>query len=398
MAAASVSRLLALASLGIVRSRTLRLMTFNIHGWRDAEHVDNLQRLIDVINEERPDVVCLNEALHPFIAPDPSDSYWSAVRERRGHGHRPPEGTRPDPADERNYLHRLAAALGLPHCVFGAAVGEGVEPEPLPLPFEGSFFGQYPFGNAILSRFPLADVRRTLLRVTPEDLDLGNQARTTADLEHRQCTSALVQLPDGGCVGVCVSHLDHKAEELRARQIRQVIDHCHAAFGTAWPSVLVGDLNSFDQSDMDDDGWASIVALYARRGWPPPRPASLVRAALDAAGYADAFALAASAPAPVGTDTAAPPATERPHDAYDASSASSSAAGGTTLHAISRPPVTCWTQTRLDYVLLSPVASGGGPAGLRVRSHRTLQCDASDHLPIVCELELPKHAEGVTEK
>ena len=72
----------------------------------------------------------------------------------------------------------------------------------MPLPFRRSFFGQYPFGNAILSRFELAEVRHILLPVYPPDLALGGQPRTTEDLEDRQLTTAHVMLPDGRAIGV----------------------------------------------------------------------------------------------------------------------------------------------------------------------------------------------------
>eukprot|EP00966_Prymnesium_polylepis_P297438 6872086-Prymnesium_polylepis.2 len=47
-------------------------------------------------------------------------------------------------------------------------------------------------------------------------------------------------------------------------------------------------------------------------------------------------------------------------------------------------PLTCWTQKplfRLDYVLLSP-------GGWTVLDHCTLDSSASDHFPVVVELEL----------
>ena len=46
------------------------------------------------------------------------------------------------------------------------------------------------------------------------------------------------------------------------------------------------------------------------------------------------------------------------------------------------PPPTCWTRTRLDYIMLRrPVQSD-----VSVVSHQTLASDASDHLPVVCDL------------
>ena len=336
--------------LWLAPARALRLVTFNIHGWRDEQHNDNLDRLIDLLKSLRPDVLCLNEVLHPFVAPAPEDEYWLEVRERRGYGYPPPPDSRPDEADQRCYLRRMAEALGLTHFAYGAAAGADAEPTP----FRRSFFGQYPFGNAILSRHELADVRCATMQVGPADLTLGDQPRTENDLEDRQLLSARVMLPDGCCMGVCVTHLDHKAEALRERQAAEVAQHCASAFGDDnLPHVVCGDLNSFDRRDMSATQWASIHDLYQSRGWtPPPQPDSRVQRIFFDAGYEDAF----------------------------------SARSGASSERQALPPPTCWTMTRLDYIWLS-AAAAQGPSSLRVHAHRTIQSDASDHLPIVCDLE-----------
>ena len=50
------------------------------------------------------------------------------------------------------------------------------------------------------------------------------------------------------------------------------------------------------------------------------------------------------------------------------------------------PPPTCWTNTRLDYVLLSQVAAAGA---VRVTAHKTVRdCDVSDHFPVLCEIDI----------
>ena len=56
-------------------------------------------------------------------------------------------------------------------------------------------------------------------------------------------------LPGGVCVGVCVAHFDHKAEELRERKASEVSARCAGAFGRGAddevPHVVCGDhLNS----------------------------------------------------------------------------------------------------------------------------------------------------------
>jgi hypothetical protein len=143
------------------------VVTANIHAWRDSEHDDNLERLCALMRCLQPDVLCLNEVLHPFAPPPPSDPYWEAVRSRRGRGLKlqPPS----DPAN--TCLERLRRALGLEHCTFGAAT------------VQGSFFGDVPFGNAILSRFPLERVAHLIMAPEEGDETLGEQERTPEDLE-----------------------------------------------------------------------------------------------------------------------------------------------------------------------------------------------------------------------
>ena len=44
----------------------VRIVQYNVHAWRDSEHVDNLHRVIAVLKELRPDVLCLNEVRMPL--------------------------------------------------------------------------------------------------------------------------------------------------------------------------------------------------------------------------------------------------------------------------------------------------------------------------------------------
>ena len=60
---------------------------------------------------------------------------------------------------------------------------------------------------------------------------------------------ARLDLPEG-TVGVCSTHLDHKAEQLREKQIRAVISSAQVAFGgqedpRIIPHFICGDLNTF---------------------------------------------------------------------------------------------------------------------------------------------------------
>ena len=340
------ARLLTLLGTTAGTSTTLRLVTFNIHAWRDSSHLDNLDRIISQCKELDADVLCLNEVLHPFTAPALDDPYWDAVRERRGTGYEPPEGS--VPVDESSsYLARLSEALSMPHVAFGSASRSG-------------FFGKYNFGNAVLSRHALSGVRHKLLDLQPGDLTLGGQQRTEADLEPRSATVARVRLPGGQSLGVCVTHLDHKSEELRERQISEAAGVAREAFEGGL-HVLCGDLNSFDKDDMSSATWDTACDFYRSRGWPPPPARSLVCGAMARLGYIDAYR-AWQQRQPLQPTTA-----EQTH-----------------------PPLTCWSHKplyRLDYVFASKPAEDE-LMELVVRSHRTLATDVSDHHAVVVELEL----------
>lgn len=64
------------------------------------------------------------------------------------------------------------------------------------------------------------------------------------------------------------THLDHRSEELRAKQSALVAAAADAAFveagsDTSVPNpvahILCGDLNSFDQHDLDAVGWDAVI-------------------------------------------------------------------------------------------------------------------------------------------
>ena len=96
-----------------------------------------------------------------------------------------------------------------------------------------------PFGNAVLSRYAMEDVTHGVMQPEPEvDLTLGEQGRTLDDLEARGVTTATLVLPQGRRLGVCVTHLDHKAEELREKQARQVLQAARRAFDAPPPSPI----------------------------------------------------------------------------------------------------------------------------------------------------------------
>lgn len=354
-------------------SRRIRVMTYNVHAWRDSDHRDNYGRVLDVIGRVDPDILCLNEVLHPFVAPSTTDGaheYFEAVKRQGGRGVSPPKSSVPRNADE-SFLHLLAESSGLVNWDFRAATDD-------------CFFGRVPFGNAILSRFPIKNCAHVPLLLEPGDIALGEQPRDVVD--PRLFSAATVVLPedcnsDGGGetnLGVCFAHLDQKSEELREKQMLRALSAMEEQMGDT-PHVFCGDLNTFQSSDCNSEGWAAIQELYSSRGWPEPRERSLVLDALMEADYKDAFYQVEAA--------SSAPGTLRP----------SSLDGG--LESVDGemqrgdfPGPTCWTKKtlnvmRIDHLWTSPQRPGA-KFRIQPRQYSRVLTDASDHFPIFADLDL----------
>ena len=378
---------------------SFRLLQYNIHAWRDSNHIDNLARIASTIRACNPDVVCLNEVLHPYhhleegtdANTDAQQSYLEAVRRGEGRGY-----TLPIIDNEKSsYLDELVDKTGMMGGYrFHIAHDDG-------------YFGRIPFGNAVLSKHPILGCSAVPLKVEEGDLTLGDQGPRD-NAEARVFVSARIRIPlnatkkkhDGGSngdsddgfntnrgleVGICLTHLDHIAEKLRERQVRQCIDAMTISTPSPDrqpplpPHIFCGDLNTFRKSDFDgdDEGWGAILDLYASRGWGVPMECSPTLSALDDAGYVDAF---------YSTDV-------------DVAGTVTPQKEGATLFGeledvgIGRgrtPGPTCWTETplmRIDHVRTSPICKEDTFA-LRPSRYSRVLVDGSDHLPVLVDFDL----------
>lgn len=186
----------------------VRVLTYNIHGWRDAFGEIDVARLARVIDASQADMVALNEVFHPLIPP----------------------------GESRPALDLLAAALGM-EAVFGVALTPQFAFAPLAS-----------YGNALLTRYPV--LAHAGHHLTPID---GH--------EQRGLLEARVLLPDGKTpFSVYVTHLDHLSEAARVQQLA-------AAF--QWtlrdrerPHLILGDFNALAPADFQADP-AALEALKA---------------------------------------------------------------------------------------------------------------------------------------
>lgn len=221
----------------------IRVMTYNVHGWRTPGGQPNFDAVMRVIADSGADLVGMNEVFHP----------WAV------------KGSEGQPA-----LQRLAHKLGF-HFVFGPC---------LPWPATDSL-PESSYGNALLSRWPI--IASAAHHLTPID-----------GLEQRGLLEGRVLLPDGRTFTLYVTHLDYASEKNRLVQLRAV--RSWTVRDRSRPHVVMGDFNAVNLWDYAGRE-ASFAALAAQ-----PMTAHMaagtnnsaaggpqVIAQMEKAGYVDAF-------------------------------------------------------------------------------------------------------------
>lgn len=178
---------------------TFRLMTYNIHQGFDAGQIPSLDSLVDTIARESPDVLCLQEVARGWMIDEQHDA-----------------------------LSVLAERLGMRYAF---------------IPNIGDLYG-----NAVLSRFPMTDVRLVHYAVEP-------------GIKHQPRGVLFVRTADVllGC-----THLDELSDGtfVRQEQVRTIIRE----WAQTTPAIIAGDLNAtpgdieirlFNEAGFDDLGAAA---------------------------------------------------------------------------------------------------------------------------------------------
>jgi len=196
-------------------AQSIRIMTYNIHRWAGRDRRVDLDRLAHIIRVARADIIGLNEVIHPVT--------------QRGRSY--------------DYLAELSARLRMAS-VFGPSGWTDYGPD-----WHG------PQGNALLSRYPLAEVQNVLLPRLP----------TT---KQRALLGARLTAGPAAGLTAFVTHLDHAFEGTRLVQLQGAL----AAAARPGPHFIAGDFNT-----------PGFAGPYMRRLSPP------VLRWMRRAGYEDAF-------------------------------------------------------------------------------------------------------------
>jgi endonuclease/exonuclease/phosphatase family metal-dependent hydrolase len=162
---------------------TFRVMTYNVHQGFDAGDIPALDRIADTISHESPDVLVLQEVVRGWLIDDQQD-----------------------------VLGYLAGRLGMGY-VYGPTIGDL-------------------YGNAILSKYPLRDVRRLSYAKEP-------------GLKYQPRGALLARIGDDATlvrVLIVVTHLDENndATAVRMEQVRALLNEV----GTATPAIIACDCNA----------------------------------------------------------------------------------------------------------------------------------------------------------
>jgi endonuclease/exonuclease/phosphatase family metal-dependent hydrolase len=171
---------------------TFRVMTYNIHQGFNAGQVPSLDLLVDVISRESPDVLLLQEVVRGWMIDEQHDA-----------------------------LGVLSERLGMPY-VFGPNIGDL-------------------YGNAILSRFPITDVRRVHFAVQPS-------------IRHQPRGAVGVRIAD---VVIVTTHLDEIADSssIRQEQVRTILRE----WDGERVAIIAGDMNA-EPGDLE-------MSLFSEAGF-----------------------------------------------------------------------------------------------------------------------------------
>ncbi|APZ96560.1 endonuclease/exonuclease/phosphatase family protein [Fuerstiella marisgermanici] len=202
--------------------KTLRVLCYNIHYGQGNDGEYNLQRLADVINKAKPDLVALQEV--------------DVVVERSGKVHQ---------AQELGKLTGLAVRYG---------------------PTQHYQGGLY--GNAVLTRLPILDVQIQPLPYTAATPELTTYPRAAIAVD--------VRLPNDKPLRFISTHFQHNVAEDRVAEATAI----NRLFGDGSPpAILAGDMNATPDSEpikILEQKWTNAIDEAAAPSAPSSNPQSRI--------------------------------------------------------------------------------------------------------------------------
>ena len=224
----------------------MRILTYNIHGWRTAAGAPNVAAVGDVLLATGADIIGLNEVFYP----------------RRVGG------------NSRPALEEVAERLGM-HFVFGPCLRWPAQDD---MPADA-------YGNALLSRWPIAASAAHHLTSKEED-----PKGLLAGKEQRGLLETRILLPGERPLTVYVTHLDHTDEEARLVQLR--VARTWLGRDRSRPHLVMGDFNAISRWDWPeaalDELRRSADAKDGNLTGGPQGPRAVAQ--MEKAGYEDLFA------------------------------------------------------------------------------------------------------------
>ncbi|MFN8468348.1 MAG: endonuclease/exonuclease/phosphatase family protein [Caldilineaceae bacterium] len=223
----------------------MRIVTYNIHGWRTAENHPNLTAVGDVLEAIGADIIGLNEVYYPRVVAGSSKPALEALAER----------------------------LGM-HYVFGAALRWPAQDD---MPEDA-------YGNALLSRWPI--IANAAHHLTSKEEDPQHLLDTK---EERGLLEGRIQLPGGEAFTAYSIHLDHTDEEGRGIQLR--VARTWLGRDRNRPHVVMGDFNAISLWDFADrEADLDALSSHAKGHNLTNRPdGPQVIAQMEKAGYVDLY-------------------------------------------------------------------------------------------------------------
>lgn len=188
----------------------MRIVTYNIHGWRTQDGEPNVDAIGDLLAATGADIIGLNEVFYPRIMP----------------------------GNELPALETLAARLDM-HYLFGPCLRWPAQ-DGLP---------EDAYGNALLSRWPI--IAGAAHHLTPKEED---RQALLADKEQRGLLEARILMPNQKPLTIYVTHLDHTDEAARLLQLR--VARQWLVRDRNRPHIVMGDFNAihlWDFAEREDE-------------------------------------------------------------------------------------------------------------------------------------------------